>query len=223
METIVCDIPVTFDPEQAAAYTGVKPGSIYFQELVGARDLYLQHAKPKAVLKWVNIEHGDDGRVLVEGHRFDSRVVNEKLGSMDRAFIYVATAGTELEDVPGLDTVLMKESLTMYSLITAMGYVMQFLTESFGYSEPGTLNPGSLPDWPISNNFALFDILGPATDQIGVSIMDSGYMRPWKSSSGIVFTDASGYQNCMLCKQLDCIGRRAEFDQVEYDRIFVSA
>ena len=82
---------------------------------------------------------------------------------------------------------------------------------------------GSLPDWPIANNFALFDILGPATDEIGVTIMESGFMDPWKSGSGIIFSHAGGYQNCMLCQNIDCIGRRAEFDQEEHDRIFGSA
>jgi hypothetical protein len=223
MDTIVCDVPVVFDPEQAAGFTGLRVDSSYFQELVEAGPVYLKYARPKAVLRWVDIDHDENGKVSIGDHQFESLIVNEKLSSMDKAFVYVATAGTELEDSPIQDSMLLKETLMMYSLVSAITHIMQYVTENFGYSEPGTLNPGSLPDWPIENNFALFDLLGPATDAIDVSIMDSGYMRPWKSASGIIFANASGYLNCILCKKLDCIGRRAEFDEAEYNRIFQSA
>ncbi len=42
-----------------------------------------------------------------------------------------------------------------------------------------------------------------------------------KAGSHIHFS-GDGYQNCSLCKKLDCIGRRAKFDRSEYVRIFGS-
>ena len=80
------------------------------------------------------------------------------------------------------------------------------------------LNPGSLPDWPIANNFALFDMIG-GTEEIGVTLRDNGYMRPWNTTSHIHFP-GHGYQNCSLCRKYDCVGRRAPFDRGEYIRIF---
>jgi hypothetical protein len=220
MDTIICDIPVVFNLDQVAKVAGVRPG-LGYDLLAETELLFLQYARPKAVIKWVDIQAGENGTVFIDNTPFKSVIVSEKLKSLEKAIVFVATAGTELEAIPEIEeSILLKESLLMYSLMLAHGYVVEFVTENFGYKEPGYLNPGSLPDWPIENNFALFDILGPATEQIDVQIMESGYMRPWKTSSGIIFSDAGGYQNCILCKNLDCIGRRAPFDEVEYNRIF---
>jgi len=222
METIICDIPVVFDPEQVAQFNNIKSGTRSYEKLASAESLFLQYAHPKAVLKWVEIKPGEGNQTWVDETLFESIIISEKLKAVEKAFVFVASAGHEILDALESESLILKESLAMYSLILAHTYVRDFLSENFGYTEPGFLNPGSLPDWPIVNNFALFDILGPATEQIGVQIMDTGYMNPWKSSSGIIFSDAGGYQNCILCKNLECIGRRAPFDEVEYARIFGS-
>ena len=224
MDTIICDVPVTYDLEQVAMVSGVRPESDFAETLAEVGPLFLQYAKPKVVLKWVEIKHGEGDETWVDDVKFESKIVKEMLKNVDKAFVFVVSAGKELEAVPEIESsLLLKESLHMYSLMLAHGYMREFLAENFGYEDPGVLNPGSLPDWPIYNNFAIFDILGPATEEVGVKIMASGYMDPWKSGSGIIFSNAGGYQNCMLCKKIDCIGRRAEFNQAEYDRIFGDA
>ncbi|MBQ2041981.1 MAG: vitamin B12 dependent methionine synthase, partial [Firmicutes bacterium] len=56
-------------------------------------------------------------------------------------------------------------------------------------------------------------------DEIGVSLNDAGYIKPWNSGSHIHFP-GDGYHNCSLCRKYDCIGRRAPFNREEYIRIF---
>ena len=99
-----------------------------------------------------------------------------------------------------------------------MKYVTQMMQERFGFDGSSRLNPGSLPDWPIGNNFALFDMIG-GLDEIGVTLNAAGYIHPWNSASQIHFP-GNGYENCSLCKKYDCIRRRAPFDRAEYRRVF---
>ena len=99
-----------------------------------------------------------------------------------------------------------------------MEYTVRYMKDTFGFDGASRLAPGSLPDWPVKNNFALFDAIGHP-EEIGVSLDGRGYIRPWNSVSGIHFP-GSGYHNCQLCKKYDCVGRRAPFDRGEYIRIF---
>ena len=94
------------------------------------------------------------------------------------------------------------------------------ISDKFGYRDLAMMTPGSLPDWPIVNNKDLFAMIDNVAEDIGVSLNEHYYMLPYNSVSGIIFSSSTGYVNCKLCKNLDCIGRHAPFDQAEYDRIF---
>ena len=75
-----------------------------------------------------------------------------------------------------------------------------------------SMNPGSLTDWPLENQAALFSILGNATETIGVRLTDKMVIRPLKSISGIYFVSEEDFVNCSLCPRLDCTSRRAKYD-----------
>ena len=96
--------------------------------------------------------------------------------------------------------------------------MVQYMKDKFGFDGSSMLSPGSLPDWPIENNFPLFDMIGNVAE-IGMSLTEAGYIKPWNSGSHIHFS-GDGYQNCSLCKKYDCVGRRARFNRSEYIRIF---
>jgi len=75
------------------------------------------------------------------------------------------------------------------------------------------MNPGSLADFPISEQVKLFSLIDSPTKYIGVELSDSYLMRPLKSVSGIIFETEANYENCMLCPRLDCPNRRAEYNE----------
>jgi hypothetical protein len=149
---------------------------------------------------------------------FHSRVVADKLRELPRVFLSVITAGKgleqsgEFEDDPFLD--MYNAALIYY----ASKYTVRYMKERFGFDGSSTLDPGSLPDWPIKNNFPLFEMIGNV-EEIGATLNEKGYIDPWNSGSHIHFS-GNGYQNCTLCKNYDCVGRRAPFDRAEYVRIF---
>ena len=188
-------------------------------DIEGYAAILREFARPKAIIRWADSEVIDDRHVRIDGNVFESIVLADKLNGLHRVILYIATAGNEIKDCDLIHPEAAKDILSGIALMRGIREMHRYLSEELGMSELGTLNPGSLPDWPIENNHALCDLIGNV-GEIGVTLNEKGYMLPWNSSSGILFTGADGYQNCSLCTKLDCIGRRAPFNKDEYRRLF---
>ncbi len=217
-ERIVLDIPMDFSAEEFARLCRIRSESSAFEAMEEALPLIRQYGRPKAIIRWANVDRIEGDETTIEGVTFRSKVVADKLRETPRVFLSVVTAGDgleqsgEFEDDPFLNT------YDGALLFHTSRYMIGYMKEKFGFDGSSMLSPGSLPDWPISNNHALFDIIGNVAE-IGVSLNEAGYIKPWNSGSHIHFS-GDGYQNCSLCKKYDCIGRRARFDRAEYIRIF---
>lgn len=218
-ERIILDIPVNFTAEELGRYCKISPESPAFSAVEDAVDLVNQYAEPMAIIKWADIDSVKDDETTIEGVTFKSIVVAEKLKDKQRAFITVITAGSGLEKCEDLEDDPFLDMFNGALIRLATRYVTDYLKDNFGFEDVGMLNPGSLPDWPISENHALCGIAGDVSE-IGVELNDAGYLKPWNSGSHLCFENAGGYQNCSLCKKYDCIGRHARFDRKEYIRIF---
>lgn len=217
-ERIVLHIPVDISAEEFAAYCRIKTDSAAFDMLEDTYPLIKQYGSPKAIIRWANVDSVVDDRTTIEGVTFQSKVVADKLQGLQRVFLSVVTAGEGLEKSGKFDGDPFLNTYDGALLFLASRYTVNYMKDKFGFDGSSMLNPGSLPDWPIVNNFALFDIIG-GVGEIGVSLNEAGYIKPWNSGSHIHFS-GDGYHNCSLCKKLDCIGRRAKFDRAEYIRIF---
>ena len=180
--------------------------------------LIQKHGAPKAIIKWASVDRINGGETTIDGITFTSKVVADKLKETPRVFLSVVTAGEGLERSGEFDGDPFLDTYNGALLFHASRYIVRYMKDVFGFDGSSMLNPGSLPDWPIKNNFALFDIIG-GVDEIGVSLNDAGYIKPWNSGSHIHFP-GDGYHNCSLCRKYDCIGRRAPFNREEYIRIF---
>jgi hypothetical protein len=80
-----------------------------------------------------------------------------------------------------------------------------------------TMAPGSLSEWPLSQQRSLFACLGDPEGEIGVHLSDSLLMVPAKSVSGIRFPTTESFVSCQLCSRENCPGRRAPYDKTLYD------
>lgn len=217
-ERIVLRVPVELDVGELARLCRILPNSPALDAVEEALPLVNRFGAPRAVLRWAGVDAVEEDRTTIEGVTFQSRVVADKLRSTPRAFLSVITAGRGLEQCEELASDPLLNTLNGALLFHATEYVIRYMKENFGFDGSSMLNPGSLPDWPIENNFALFDIIGNV-EEIGVRLNPAGYISPWNSGSHIHFS-GDGYHNCSLCKKYDCIGRRAKFDRAEYVRIF---
>ncbi len=217
-ERIVLHIPTDFTLESLAKLCRIRPDSSAYDAVEEALPLIREYGAPKAIIKWANVDKIEEDRTTIEGVTFESKVVADKLRDTPRVFLSVVTAGRGLETCPELEDDPFLNTFNGALLFHASRYVVDYMKEKFGFDGSSMLNPGSLPDWPIQNNFALFDIIGNV-GEIGVELNEAGYISPWNSGSHIHFS-GDGYQNCSLCKKYKCIGRRAKFNRAEYIRIF---
>jgi hypothetical protein len=92
------------------------------------------------------------------------------------------------------------------------------LSERYRPGRTSAMSPGSLEDWPLEEQRALFAILGNPEDAIGVRLSDSFLMVPTKSVSGIGFPTEQTFESCQLCPRQNCPGRRSPYDEGLYER-----
>ena len=186
-ERIVLDIPVSFTAEELAKLCRVQTDSAAFGVVEEALDYVNEWGEPKSVLRWATVNGIEGDRTTIDGVTFQSKVVADKLKDMPRVFLSVITAGNGLERCEDLEGDPFLDTLNGALLSHATAWTIQYMKEQFGFDGSSMLNPGSLPDWPIRNNFALFDLIGNV-EEIGVTIRENGYMRPWNTTSHIHFS-----------------------------------
>jgi hypothetical protein len=158
--------------------------------------------------------------------RFNSRVLRINLDSAHRVFPYVATCGAELwEWMNGLEDMLHRfwaDAIAEMAVRVASQALDEHLAERYRPGSLSRMNPGSLGEWPIREQRALFKLLGDPEELIGVQLLKSCLMVPNKSVSGIQFPTEDGFVNCQLCPREDCPGRRAPYDPGLYGRKYRS-
>ncbi len=173
-------------------------------------------AKPKVVYKVSYVDDKDGDTVTIDGVRFTSRLLRINLDQVERVFPYIATCGTELEEVAIPSNDVMKsfcfDAIKTIVLRLAVDYVSNRLIEYYALGKMSHMNPGSLESWPITQQKELFSLFGSAEELIGVRLTKSCVMFPLKSVSGIYFPTEIKFESCQLCPREKCIGRRAPYD-----------
>ncbi len=179
-------------------------------------------ARPKACYKAAYIESRGDDSVVIDGVRFDSRVLSVNLEGAYRVFPYVATCGTELEAWSyAIDDVLHQywtDAIKQMALTSVTQVLHKHLVDTYRLGRTAVMSPGSLNDWPIREQRPLFELIGDVEEEIGVRLSDSFLMSPIKSVSGIRFPTEESFASCQLCPRGNCPGRRAPYDETLYDR-----
>ncbi|MBR6812429.1 MAG: hypothetical protein IKM51_03555 [Oscillospiraceae bacterium] len=172
-------------------------------------------AAPSVMVRQVDVVHSEQGVCEIGGQKVSSSVLDKNLAGLHRAFAYVATCGKELALVQS-ENESVKSALfilRMQALRTAMEFAMSWTKEHFSLSKTATVNPGSLPQWPITEQPVLFAMIGDVKGELGIELTKTMFMWPSESASGLIFETEHDYKNCMACKKLDCIGRQAPYDE----------
>jgi hypothetical protein len=154
--------------------------------------------------------------VIVEGVRFESRVMAVNLEAAHRVFPFVVSCGRELEDWSATFTDpverFLADALMGQGLAAAIAALSRDVEERFRPGPLSMMNPGSLADWPLPEQKKLFRIFGDAAQALGVKLLDSCFMSPRLTISGIAFPSAADFQSCQLCPREKCPGRRAPYE-----------
>jgi hypothetical protein len=206
---------VSLDKDKLFHRLGVEAGTEDGDTLSGYLDECRDVARPKAYAAFAFVEGRDGDAVKIDGTAFSGRLVQEKLGAVDRVYPYVVTCGTEIEEWSlGIDDIVEKywiDCIKEEYLRAAFAYLKDHLKTARAEKKLAHLSPGSLSAWPLPEQRKLFTLLGDVKAAVGVELTPSCLMLPAKSISGILFPTETNYENCMHCPRRNCPNRRAAF------------
>lgn len=217
---------ISFQPnlETISNSLHVRPNSSSENDLRRLVAEAVEIAKPKAMCRLASVEKLNEKTVLINGEQFTSKLMAVNLAEVNRAFVYVATCGRELHDWEKRQSDSLSRfyaySINNFALRAAMTVLSDYLISRFQLKKHATMNPGSLEDWPITEQIPLFRTLGDVRNTIGVELTDGCIMVPGQSVSGVLFETEQDYVNCQLCPRENCPGRRAPFEEAKYSKIF---
>lgn len=177
-------------------------------------------AQPKFLFCQQDVTLLPNNRVQIGTMVFSSRMLHVNMEGVPSVYAYVITCGQELYTYSLSHTdpllrfwidSLAEEVLRAYNA-SAYTRLCQVAETKRLYS----MNPGSLPDWPISQQKPLFALLGDVNGAIGVTLTDTFLMLPIKSASGLYFASDTEFVNCTYCARGHCPSRRAPFNAQEF-------
>ena len=217
METID-RIPVTLDPAAVAKrlrHNPARASSVDLDELLALAGSLI-HLRAAYEVSYTGAK-GED-TVEVAGVTFRSRILRRNLDQAQKVFPFIMTAGPALEAAASASGDLLRqyylEEMANVALENGALWLSERLKTRYGFPGLASMDPGSLEDWPITEQPKLFSIFGDTERLIGVRLTDSMLMLPRKSISGIFFPSEEGFMSCQLCDRDKCPARRAPYDEV---------
>jgi hypothetical protein len=215
--TVLTEIPVELALHRVLSELHVAPESEDAAAVAQLVESVRAVVNPKAIYDICYIEDRTPNSVTISGITLSSRVLQVNLEKVHRVFPFVVTCGRELEHIPDVDGDPLREywldHLRILALRAASEQVREHIDSSYQPGKMSSMSPGSLQDWPITQQTQLFALLGDVERTIGVTLTDSFLMVPMKSVSGMYFPTETSFHSCSLCPRKDCPGRSAPYDE----------
>ncbi len=173
-------------------------------------------AEPRAVYRAVAVDARGEDWIQAGGVRLESVVLARHTRGAKEVFPYVVTLGPGLDEETSACTDLLEQfglhEVGNLALARAQEVVRERVARASGTERLYSLQPGALADWPLTEQGALFRLLGDVEAAVGVRLTKSFMMVPRKSVSGIWFPSDEAFVSCRLCDQERCPARRARFE-----------
>ena len=214
---VLDNIPVTLDDEKVLKRLRIRQVNENIKKTVRELvEMVRLVARPRAVYEVAYIDSRDEDSLTIGGVKFTSHVLRVNLDKVGRVFPYVATCGRELDAITIPPGELMKyyclDVIKEMVLRMAREYLGEYIKKGYALPQLSSMAPGSLKDWPITEQPGLFSIFGNVQELIGVELTEALYMVPLKSTSGIYFPTRVEFVSCQLCPREACEGRKAPYD-----------
>jgi len=219
------DIPFDFNTNQLFENLRIKPGTDRAKEFEDLVSEVREIGKPKALYKVSFIDEKCEDTITLDGVTFTSLALRKNLDSIERVFPYVATCGTEIDDIEigqgDLRKKLWISFLKGHLLQTSIQFLSEHLAKRYKVSNLSSMNPGSgdASVWPFEQQRELFSMCGDVEELIGVRLTKSLVLVPDMSVAGILFPTETDFQSCQLCHRDNCRFRRAPFDRELWESI----
>ncbi|MDO4739701.1 MAG: hypothetical protein Q4A66_03460 [Eubacteriales bacterium] len=172
-------------------------------------------AQPKFAWRRAPVQLLENDDVRIGEQLFHSRMLHVNMQGVKEAYAYVATCGREIYELAlSCEDPLARfwvDSISEQLLRSVSLAAHARLRELSGEQRLFGMNPGSLPDWPISEQKPLFALVGDVYGKIGVELTDTFLMLPIKSGSGLYYASEVDFVSCEYCARGECPSRRAKF------------
>jgi hypothetical protein len=222
---LLADLPLAIDPDEVLRFQGYKKGvdtpgadvrALFDEALAEGTRLMA----PRAVVRWLPVDRGDDDALHVAGVRLTIPGIGERWGAVEHVAAAVCTIGdalerrvTELWDARELPLASMLDSVGSGAVESLAEYVNDVLCQQGlppGLRVTNRISPG-YGDWDVAEQAALF-ALCPGTPA-GVTLNDSCFMTPGKSISLLAGAGRTArvdhyFSQCARCWMRDCAYRR---------------
>jgi hypothetical protein len=213
---ILESVSAKLDTEGLLKVLRIEPGSGQEQDFRCLMEQAKEAADAGALYRPAFIEERGDDFIVADGVKLTSRVLAKNVEHAHRVFPFVATAGPKLEAwAEAIAEPVQKylaEAIKGFVLISAINTLEAHIKDRYATGIVSRMNPGSLTDWPLTEQIGLFQIIGD-TSTIGVTLKDDMFMTPKATVSGLWFASETRFESCMLCPMEQCPGRRAAFDK----------
>lgn len=218
---ILDTIPFRLDSAHLLKEMRIPDNSDYAEQLMALTAAAHAVACPKAAYRIAPVQTCIDKTVCIDGVSFSSRVLCVNLGQTNRVFAYVATCGVELEEwsmsIDGMLENFWADHIKEKAVYAATRFLRKHIAERYQPGRLSSMSPGSLPDWPISQQPVLFSLLGNTEAAVGVHLTPSKLMIPTKSVSGLLFPKEETFASCQLCPMVQCPNRKAPYNKDLFD------
>lgn len=208
------DISLSLDPIETAKHLRVQEDD--YDEFCDIYNEISPLLKPCIYFGIEEILSNDGHTVVIGDQKFESRILAVNLKDVSRAYPYVVTSGREAYDkAESYSDSLYKfwaHGICEYALRKTMQAGFEQVKARLNTDALNCMNPGSLSDFPISQQKPLFDLLKNVEAETGVTLTPTYLMIPIKSGSGIWYESNKHYANCMMCPRVNCPSRRAPYD-----------
>lgn len=154
--------------------------------------------------------------IKIGGQELLSRIAANKLQDAEHCYAYIATCSRAIEErISACERTSDKyllDQLAYLAYLQAMDVFTAEVEKVFGVERQVRLCPGSVIDWHVSQTKEVFALLGGLTQELNVSINDSGLMQPLKTTIGVFCAAAQEFDSCAICPRVKCPTRKADFD-----------
>ncbi len=173
-------------------------------------------ARPKALYRLCRLEKTTADAVIVEGVTLSSRVLRVNLEPVRRVFVGLSTCGREMLQLMNFANDMLErywvDAIMEMALMAADQALDAHIQQTYRPGPLSSMCPGSIEDWPITEQKPLFDIMGSHAGNAGITLSTSMLMEPIKSLSRIIFPSESRFQSCQLCPMDRCPSRKATYN-----------
>ncbi len=216
---ILQNIPFKLDIDSLIESLFLEKDSDDAEELNALVAAVRPHLRPKAMYRESFVENRTEETVSIDRVTFSSRVLRTNLDKTERVFPFIATCGTEVDDLNPAGGDFIKQywidSIKSKALSASLKYLTGYVKNRYALKKISSMSPGSgdVDIWPIEQQKDLFSLFGNTEKLIGVTLTDSFLMVPNKSVSGILFPTEIDFRTCQVCHRKNCPSRSAPFDE----------